>query len=111
MAAGSMRMDRVRADPLAGPPTPLGNLCRIGYVASWREIRRLRLLPVPEDTVNSFSSELRQILRRLWRTPAFTVVTLIMLTCGIGANTAVFSVVEGVLLKPLPYPHSESLVG
>jgi predicted permease len=61
--------------------------------------------------VNSFSSELRQILRRLWRTPAFTVVTLIMLTFGIGANTAVFSVVEGVLLKPLPYPHPESLVG
>jgi predicted permease len=61
--------------------------------------------------VNSFSSELRQILRRLWRTPAFTVVTLIMLTAGIGANTAVFSVVEGVLLKPLPYPHPESLVG
>ena len=61
--------------------------------------------------MNSFSSELIQILRRLWRTPAFTVVTLIMLTAGIGANTAVFSVVEGVLLKPLPYPHSESLVG
>jgi predicted permease len=61
--------------------------------------------------VNPFSSELRQILRRLWRTPAFTVVTLIMLTAGIGANTAVFSVVEGVLLKPLPYPHPESLVG
>ena len=61
--------------------------------------------------MNSFSSELIQILRRLWRTPAFTVVTLIMLTAGIGANTAVFSVVEGVLLKPLPYPHPESLVG
>ena len=61
--------------------------------------------------MNSFSSELRQILRRLWRTPAFTIVTLVMLTAGIGANTAVFSVVEGVLLKPLPYPHPESLVG
>jgi predicted permease len=61
--------------------------------------------------VNSFSSELGQILRRLWRTPAFTVVTLFTLTAGIGANTAVFSVVEGVLLKPLPYPHPESLVG
>ncbi len=61
--------------------------------------------------MNSFSSELGQILRRLWRTRAFTIVTLIMLTAGIGANTAVFSVVEGVLLKPLPYPHPESLVG
>ncbi|MDT7810809.1 MAG: putative transport system permease protein [Acidobacteriaceae bacterium] len=61
--------------------------------------------------MNSFSTELGQILRRLWRTPAFTVVTLFTLTAGIGANTAVFSVVEGVLLKPLPYPHPESLVG
>ncbi len=61
--------------------------------------------------MNSILSELRQIVRRLGRTPAFTIVTLIMLTAGIGANTAVFSVVEGVLLKPLPYPHPESLVG
>ena len=61
--------------------------------------------------MNSFLSELGQTLRRLWRTPAFTVVTLFTLTAGIGANTAVFSVVEGVLLKPLPYPHPESLVG
>src|SRR5579862_4798218 len=89
----------------------MGNLWRICCVAFTAGIRTLRLLEVPEGTVNSFSSELRQILRRLWRTPAFTVVTLIMLTAGIGANTAVFSVVEGVLLKPLPYPHPESLVG
>ena len=61
--------------------------------------------------MNSFLTELGQTLRRLWRTPAFTVVTLFTLTAGIGANTAVFSVVEGVLLKPLPYPHPESLVG
>jgi putative ABC transport system permease protein len=60
--------------------------------------------------MHSFSRELLQIVRRLWRTPAFTLVTLFTLTVGIGANTAVFSVVEGVLLKPLPYPHPESLV-
>ncbi len=41
----------------------------------------------------------------------FTVITLITLAAGIGANTVVFSVLEGVLLKPLPYPHSEDLVG
>ncbi|HKD59644.1 MAG TPA: ABC transporter permease [Terracidiphilus sp.] len=61
--------------------------------------------------MNSFSSQLRLIVRRLWRTPAFTVITLITLGAGVGANIAVFSVVEGVLLKPLPYPHPESLVG
>jgi predicted permease len=61
--------------------------------------------------VNSFSGQLRQIVRRLWRAPLFTTITLITLAAGAGANIAVFSVVEGVLLKPLPYPHPESLVG
>ena len=61
--------------------------------------------------MNAFLSQLRQIVRRLWRAPVFTVITLITLAAGVGANIAVFSVVEGVLLKPLPYPHPESLVG
>ncbi|HZT74637.1 MAG TPA: ABC transporter permease [Terriglobales bacterium] len=55
--------------------------------------------------------ELRLIARRLGRAPLFTVVTLLTLGIGIGANTAVFSVVENVVLKPLPYPHPEQLVG
>jgi predicted permease len=50
------------------------------------------------------------LLRRLWRAPMFTAVTLSTLAIGIGANTAIFSVLEGVLLKPLPYPHSEELI-
>jgi predicted permease len=61
--------------------------------------------------MNSFWNQLRQIVRRLWRAPGFTVITLITLAAGVGANIAVFSVVEGVLLKPLPYPHPEALVG
>jgi predicted permease len=61
--------------------------------------------------VNSLTSQLKQVVRRLWRAPIFTIVTLITLAAGVGANVTVFSVVEGVLLKPLPYPHAESLVG
>jgi predicted permease len=61
--------------------------------------------------MNSFRNQLRQVLRRLGRAPMFTVITLITLAAGVGANTVVFSVLEGVLLKPLPYPHSEELVG
>jgi predicted permease len=68
--------------------------------------------PFPwEVDVNSLSGPLMQTVRRLWRAPLFTVITLITLAAGVGANIAVFSVVEGVLLKPLPYPHPESLVG
>jgi predicted permease len=61
--------------------------------------------------VESLSDQLRQVLRRLMRSPIFTIITIITLAAGVGANIAVFSVVEGVLLKPLPYPHAEMLVG
>jgi predicted permease len=55
--------------------------------------------------------QVRQVLRRLGRAPMFTAITLLTLAIGVGANTAIFSVVEGVLLKPLPYPHPEQLIG
>jgi predicted permease len=55
--------------------------------------------------------QLKQVLRRLGRAPLFTAITLITLAIGVGANTVIFSVVEGVLLKPLPYPHPEQLIG
>jgi len=54
---------------------------------------------------------MKSVLRRLARSPMFAVITLITLAIGIGANTAIFSVVNGVLLKPLPFPHPEQLVG
>ena len=61
--------------------------------------------------MRSFRSQLKQVLHRLRRVPVFTAVTLITLAVGVGANTAIFSVIEGVLLKPLPYPHPDELVG
>src|SRR5438067_3623938 len=57
-----------------------------------------------------FTNQPRQILRGLARSPMFTAITLLTIAVGIGANTAIFSVVNGVLLKPLPYPHAERLV-
>ncbi|MBB6143429.1 putative permease [Silvibacterium bohemicum] len=57
------------------------------------------------------SDHLKQVLRRLGRAPLFTAITLLTLAVGVGANTVIFSVVEGVLLKPLPYPHPEQLIG
>jgi predicted permease len=58
-----------------------------------------------------FGDQLIQVLRRLGRAPLFTAVTLFTLAIAIGANTVIFSVVEGILLKPLPYPHPEQLIG
>ncbi len=53
---------------------------------------------------------LKYVLRRLIHSPGFTLITALTLALGIGANSAIFSVVEGILLKPLPYPHAERLV-
>jgi predicted permease len=61
--------------------------------------------------MHSFSQQLKQVLRRLRLSPLFTTITLITLAAGIGANTLVFSVIEGVLLKPLPYSEPDRLVG
>ena len=44
------------------------------------------------------------------RTPLFTLIAAVTLAIGIGANSAIFSVINGVLLKPLPYPHPDELI-
>jgi len=79
----------------------LGNTVRIR-----EEIYRMNTIS-PLDTLGR---DLRLALRGIRRRPGFTLAVVLTLALGIGANTAIFGVVNGVLLKPLPYPHASELV-
>jgi predicted permease len=79
----------------------------IGGGEALRELHReTRGLPILEH----FQRDFRYALRSLRRDPSFTIVSLIILTLAIGANVAVFSVVNTILLRPLPFPNAQQLV-
>ena len=68
-----------------------------------RDMRRV-------SAIEHVFQDLRYGLRSLMKTPAFTVVAVLTLALGIGANSAIFSVIDAAILRPLPYPHPERLL-
>ncbi len=77
-----------------------------GVTQAAEAVRDQRGLP----SVESIAADVKYAFRALRRTPAFTTIVVITLALGIGANTAIFSVVRGVLLKPLPHRDGNRLV-
>src|SRR5277367_1945949 len=64
----------------------------------------------PGGDMYSLAQNLRFAARQLWKSPGFTITVIVTLALGIGATTAIFSLVEGVLLRPLPFKDAGRLV-
>jgi putative ABC transport system permease protein len=62
------------------------------------------------ERFSAFGREVRHAARTLLRAPAFSLIALVTLALGIGATTAIFTVLDAVVLRPLPYPESDRLV-
>ena len=91
------------------PPQEAARAARLEFGGEARALQELRSFGW-ENAVENTLRDLRQGARRLGRSPAFTIVAVLTLATGIGASTAIFSVVSPILFEPLPYPDADRVV-
>ncbi len=104
-------LDQLTEENIASgmPPEEARQAARrtIGGIAQWKEeCRDMRRVNFVEDLVK----DIRHTIRSLTKSPGFTAVVVATLALGIGANTAIFTIVHGVLLRPLDYPKPDQLM-
>lgn len=111
----AMRAEKLRAQGLAPEAAETQAAARFGspsrvrhelITIDRRHARETRFI----EWLESLRGDVRYALRTFRRSPVFALVAVITLGLGIGATTAMFSLVDGIVLKPLPYPHPERLV-
>src|SRR4029453_19198060 len=73
------------------------------------EVAITNLRRTPMGLWRGFGSDVTVAARRLWESPGFTIVCVLTLALGIGGNTAVFTLIDRVMLKPLPVPRPSEL--
>ena len=81
-----------------------------GPTSVWRALLADLIRTAPQEQMLTLVQDVRHAWRTWRRTPVLAMAAILTLALGVGANTAVFSVVHGVLLRPLPYPDADRLV-
>jgi putative ABC transport system permease protein len=102
--------DRVDAARSAGESVTLLWLRTIADIVTSAAAEHLQSIFPSEPVMETIAQDLGYAARGLARKPAFTAIIVATIALGVGANAAIFSVVNGILLRPLPYPHPERVV-